>query len=127
MPILPTVTIGVLLVAALLVAVFKGSRPPQPIPTTPTSRKRAMFAAFMSVACAAILLVTLTSLGPYVSEHFAPPRPMIILFVGVIAPWFVGIYFAYKAARAENKALRAIGASEVLIFLLAATLSLMSR
>ena len=81
----------------------------------------------MSVVCAAILLVTFTSLGPYVSEHVAPPKPLVVLFVGGIAPWFVGIYFAYKAARAGNKALRAIGASEVLIFLLAATFALLSR
>ena len=81
----------------------------------------------MSVVCAAILLVTFTTLGPYVGEHLAPPKPLIVLLVCGIAPWFVGIYFAYKAARAGNKVLRAIGASEVLIFLSAAALALMSR
>jgi len=57
----------------------------------------------MSVVCAAVLSVTLTRLGPYLREHLAPPKPLLILFVGVIAPWFGGIYFAYKAARATNK------------------------
>jgi len=127
MQILAVISVAVLILAALLVAIFKGSRPPQPIPSTPTSPKQATFAAFMSAVCAAILLATFTSLGPYVSEHLAPPKPLVVLFVGGIAPWFVGIYFAYKAARAGNKVLRAIGASEVLIFLLAATLALLSR
>ena len=81
----------------------------------------------MSVVCAAILLVTFTRLGPYVSEHLSPPKPLIVVFVGGIAPWFVGIYFAYMAARARNKVLRAIGAPEVLVFLLAATLALLAR
>jgi hypothetical protein len=35
--------------------------------------------------------------------HPAPPKPLVILSMGVIAPWFGGIYFAYKAARAANK------------------------
>jgi hypothetical protein len=125
--ILAAISVAVLILAALLVAIFKGSRPPRPIPLTPTSPKQATFAAFMSFVCAAILLVTFTSLGPYVSEHLAAPKPLVVLLVGGIAPWFVGIYFAYKAARAGNKVLRAIGASEVLIFLSAATLTLLSR
>ena len=127
MQILAVSSIAVLILAALLVAIFKGSRPPQPLPSTPTSPKQATFAALMSVVCAAILLVTFASLGPYVSEHLSPPKPLIVLFVGGIAPWFVGIYFAYRAARAGNKVLRAIGASEVLVFLLAATLALFAR
>jgi hypothetical protein len=127
MQILAVISITLLILAALLVAIFKGSRPAQPIRSTPTSPTQAMFAAFISVVCAAIVLVTCTILGPYVSEHLAPPKPMVFLFVGGIAPWFVGIYFAYKAARAGNKVLRAIGASEALIFLLAATLAVLSR
>jgi hypothetical protein len=66
---------------------------------------KAVYAALMSVACAAVLLVTLTRLGPYLSEHLAPPKPLVIFFMGVIAPWFGGIYFAYQAARAANKVL----------------------
>lgn len=127
MQILAVVSVAVLILAALLVAIFKGSRPPQPLPLTPTSPKQATFAALMSVVCAAVLLVTFTRLGPYVGEHLSPPKPLIFLFVGGIAPWFVGIYFAYRAARAGNKVLRAIGASEVLVFLLAATLALFAR
>ena len=127
MQILAVISVAVLILAALLLAIFKGSRPPQPIPSTPTSPRQATFAAFMSVVCAAILLVTFTSLGPYISEHLSPPKPLIVLFVAGIVPWFVGIYFAYRAARAGNKVLRAIGASEVLVFLLAATLALLAR
>lgn len=127
MQILAVTTVAVLILAALLIAVFKGSRSPQPIPATPTPPKQATVAAFMSVLCAVILLVTFTSLGPYVGERFGPPKPLVVLFVGGIAPWFVGIYFAYKAARAGSKVLRAIGASEVLIFLLAAALVLMAH
>jgi hypothetical protein len=124
---LAVISFAVLILSALLVAVFKGSRPPQPIPPTPTSPRQAVYAALISVVCAAVLLVTLTRLGPYLSEHLAPPKPLVILFMGVIAPWFGGIYFAYKAARAANKVLRAIGASEVLIFLLGAALAIVSR
>lgn len=127
MQVLAVISVAALILAGLLVAIFKGSRPPQPIPSPPSPPKQATFAALMSVVCGAILLATFTRLGPYVSEHLAPPKPLVVLFVGVIAPWFVGIYFAYKAACAGNKALRAIGASEVLIFLLAATVALLSR
>ena len=127
MQILAVMSVAILIVAALLISIFKGSRPPQPIPSTPTAPKKATFALFTSVVCAAILFVTFTRLGPYVGEHLAPPKPLVVLLVGGIAPWFVGTYFAYKAARAENKLLRAIGASGVLIFVLAATLALLSH
>ena len=80
MQILAVISVAVLILAALLVAIFKGSRPPQPIPSTPTSPKQTTFAAFMSVVCAAILLVTFTSLGPYVSEHLAPTKPLVVRF-----------------------------------------------
>ena len=127
MQILAVMSTAILIVAALLIAIFKGSRPPQPVPSTPTAPKKAIFAVFMSVVCAAILFVTFTRLGPYVGEHLAPPTPLVVLFVGGIAPWFVGTYFAYKAACAENKLLRAIGASGVLIFVWTATGALLSR
>ena len=127
MQILAVTSVAVVILAALFVAILKGSRPPQPIPSTPTLPKQATFAAFISVLCAAAMLVTFTTLGPYVGEHFAPPKPLVVLFVSGIAPWFVGVYFAYKAARGGNKVLRAIGASEVLIFLLGAALALAAR
>jgi hypothetical protein len=127
MQILAVAALAVLIVAALLIAIFKGSRPLQPIPSTPTSPKQATLAAFISALCAAIPVATFTIVGPYAGERLSPPKPMFVLFVGGIAPWFVGVYFAYKAARAGNKVLRAFGASEVLIFLLAAALAVMSR
>jgi hypothetical protein len=119
MPILPTVTVGVLLVAALLIAIFKGSRPPQPIPTTPTASNQAALAAIVPVVCALISYATLQATGSYLTVHLAPPKPWIMpmrvgMLLGGIVPWFVGIYFAYKTARAANKGLRAIGAVELL-------------
>jgi hypothetical protein len=123
MNMLPVVTVVVLLLATLLVAVFKGSRPPQPIPSNPTAPKRAKFAALVPVVCAVVSYATFKAFGSYLRVHLVPPEQLVIpmrvgWFVGVIAPWFVGLYFAYVAARAANKALRAIGALEVLICLL---------
>jgi hypothetical protein len=38
-----------------------------------------------------------------VGEHLAPPEPLVVLFAGGIAPWFVGVYFAYRRlARGRN-------------------------
>src|SRR6266403_1466650 len=42
MNMLPVVTVAVLLLATLLVAAFKGSRPPQPIPSNPTTQVRGL-------------------------------------------------------------------------------------
>jgi hypothetical protein len=128
MQILATIVVAVVLLAGLLVAIFKGSRPPQPIASSPTPPKRAAIAAFVPVVCAVIQYATFRALASYLWTHLAPPKPLIVLFlVGLIAPWFVGLYFAYSAARAANVVLRAIGASEVLIFLMAAGLVLLSR
>ncbi len=65
----------------------------------------------------------------YLRDHLAAPRPLAFLIIvfGVIPPWCVGIYFAYRAARAADKTLRAIGSMEVLLFLLAAALPLIAR
>lgn len=123
---LAVISVAVSILSALLVAVLKGSRPLQPIPPTLTSLKQAVYRALISVVCAAVVLVTLTRLGPYLSG-LPPPKPLVNLFMGVIAPWFGGIHFAYGAARAANQVLGAIGASEVLIFLLGAALALVSR
>ena len=114
--------------AGVLAIIYKGSRPLQTVPENPTAPKKAAFAALMSLVCAFIPYATFRGLDLYMRDHFAPPqRPLVILICGVIAPWCVGIYFAYRAARTANKALRAIGSLEVLIFLLAAALVLMSR
>ena len=69
---LAVISFAVLILSALLVAVFKGSRPPQPIPPTPTSPRQAVYAALISVVCAAVLLVTLTRLGPSESLQWPP-------------------------------------------------------
>ena len=122
---------GVTLVAflaGLLAIIYKGSRPLQPVPENPTAPRKAAFAALVSLVCAFIPYATFKGLDLYMRDHFAPPpRPVVILICGVIAPWCVGIYFAYRAARTANKALRAVGSVEVLIFLLAAALVLISR
>jgi membrane protein CcdC involved in cytochrome C biogenesis len=62
-------------------------------------------------------------------NHLAVPRPLSIwiILIGVIAPWCVGIYFAYRAARAANKTLRAIGSMEVLVFLLGLAVPLVAH
>lgn len=123
MSVLPVVAVVVLLLAALFVATFKGSRTPLPIPSSPTAPKRAVFAAFVPVACAGISYAALKGFEIYLGVHLAPPGPLVIpmrvgWFAAVIAPWFIGVYFAYIAARAANRVLRAIGALEVLICLL---------
>ena len=119
-----------ILFAAILLAflvgvfalIYKGSRPPQPIPEHPTPSKKAAVASVIPVACAAILCATFKGLDWYLRDDLAVPGPFafLIILIGVIAPWCVGMYSAYRAARAENRAVRAIGSLEVLIFLLAA-------
>jgi hypothetical protein len=113
----------VALLAGVLVVIYKGSRPLQPIPENSTPPRHAVFAALMPVLCTAALYATFI----YLRDHLFPPRPLAILFAGVIAPWCVGLYFAYRAARTANRVLRAIGAVEVLIFLLAGALVLIAR
>jgi hypothetical protein len=124
------VLLGVTLIAFLagvLAIIYKGGRPLQPVPENPTAPRKAAFAALVSLVCAFILYATFKGLDLYMRNHFSPPpRPVVILICGVIAPWCGGIYFAYRAARAANKALRAVGAVEVLIFLVAAALVLIS-
>jgi hypothetical protein len=58
---------------------------------------------------------TYKGLDLYLTVHLVPPKPLILpmragWFVGGVAPWFVGLYFAYVTARAANKVLRSIGA-----------------
>ena len=123
-----------ILFAAILVAflagvfacIYKGSNPPQPLPEHPTPPKKAAVASVIPVVCAAILYATFKVLTWYLRDHLAVPGPLafLIIFMGGIAPWCVGIYSAYRAARAENKFLRTIGSMEVLIFLLVAAVPL---
>jgi hypothetical protein len=112
--------------AGVFALTYKGSRPPQPLPEHPTPPRRAVVAAFIPIVCAAILYATFKGLDLYLRSHLEVPRApaTLIIVMGVVAPWCVGIYWAYRAARAANKVLRAIGAMEVLIFLLAAAVPL---
>ncbi len=66
---LPGVTLLLLLVAAVLVAVLKGSRSPQPLPSNPTPDKTAMLAALIPVACSAISYATFKALDLYLSHY----------------------------------------------------------
>jgi hypothetical protein len=109
--------------------IYKDSRPLQPVPEHPTPPKKAVVASLVPVVCTAILYGTFKGVDLYLRDHLAAPKPLafFIIAFGVIAPWCVGIYFAYRAARAANKTLRAIGSMEVLVFLLAAALPLVAR
>ena len=127
---------GILFVAMMLAflagvfaLIYKGSRPPQPLPEHPTPPRRAIVASFIPVVCAAILYATFKGLDLYLRDHLEVPRlpAILIIVMGVVAPWCAGIYSAYRAARAANKVLRAIGSMEVLIFLLAAAVPLLAR
>ena len=127
---------GVLLAAILLAflagafaLIYKGSRPPQPVPEYPTPHRRAVAASFIPIVCTGILYATFRGLDLYLRDHLTVPRLLAILIImmGVVAPWCVGIYSAYRAARTANKILRAVGSMEVLIFLLAAAVPLAAR
>ena len=115
--------------AGVFALIYKGSRPPQPVPEHPTPRKKAVAASLIPVVCAAILYATFKGLDLYLSDHLQVPRlpAILIIAMGVVAPWCVGIYSAYRAARAANKVLRAIGSVEVLIFLIAAAVPIIAR
>src|SRR6476646_6265930 len=119
-----------ILFAAILVAflagvfalIYKGSRPPQPISESPTPPRKAVIACLIPVLCVVILFGTFEGLALYLRNHLEVPRvpAILIVVIGVVAPWCIGIYSAYRAARTANKALRAIGSMEVLLFLIAA-------
>jgi hypothetical protein len=122
---------GILLafLAGVVALIYRGSRPPQPGPEHPTPPKRAVVASLIPVVCTAILYATLRGLDLYLRDHLTVPRlpAILIIVIGVVAPWCVGIYSAYRAARAANKILRAIGSMEVLILLLAAAVPIVAR
>ena len=127
MQILPAVTIAVLILAALLISIFKGSRPPQPLPLTPTPTRNAVIAAFVPPLSVLIVCATFRGVEAYTRTHLVPPMPLVILFLGILALWCVGLYFAYVTSCAANKVLRTVGALEMLTFLLAGGLALLSR
>lgn len=115
--------------AGVCALIYKGSRPLQPVPEYLTPPRKAAVASLISVACTAILYVTFKGLDLYLRDHISVPRSLAIMIIvfGVIAPWCVGIYSAYRAARTANKILRAVGSIEVLIFLLAAAVPILAR
>jgi hypothetical protein len=117
------------LLAGVFALIYKGSRPPQPVPEHPTPPRRAVVASLIPVVCTAILYATFRGLDLYLRDHLTVPRlpAILIIVIGVVAPWCVGIYSAYRAARAANKILRAIGSMEVLILLLAAAVPIVAR
>ena len=117
------------LLAGVYVLIYKGSRPPQPVSEHPTPPKKAVVASLIPVVCIAILYGTFKGLDLYLRDHLTAPRPLafVIIVFGVIAPWCAGIYFAYRAARAENKTLRAVGSMEVLLFLFAVAALLVAQ
>lgn len=115
--------------AGVFALIYKGSRPPQPVPEHPTPPRRAVVASVIPVVCTAILYATFRGLDLYLRDHLRVSRlpAILIILMGVVAPWCVGIYSAYRAARAANKILRAVGSMEVLIFLLGAAVPLVAR
>jgi uncharacterized membrane protein len=115
--------------AGVFALIYKGSRPPQPVSEHPTPYRKAIVASLIPVACTAILYATFKGLDLYLRDHLQVPRltATLIIVMGVVAPWCVGIYSAYRTARAANKVLRAIGSMEVLIFLIAAAVPLVAR
>ena len=114
--------------AGVFALIYKGSRPPQPLPELPTPPERAVLASIIPVVCIAILYAAFKGLDLYLRDHLRVPSPaaIFIILMGVCL-WCLGIYSAYRAARAANKILRAIGSMEVLIFLLAAAVPLVAR
>ena len=115
--------------AGVFALIYKGSRPPQPVPEHPTPPRRAVVASIIPVVCTAILYATFRGLELYLRDHLTVPRlpAILVIVMGVVAPWCVGIYSAYRAARAASAVLRAIGSMEVLIFLLAAAVPILAR
>jgi len=115
--------------AGIFALIYKGSRPLQNVSEHPTPPRRAVVASLVPVVCTAILCATFKGLDLYLRDHLTVPRvaAILIIVIGMVAPWCVGIYYAYRAARAANRTLRAIGSMEVLIFLLAAAVPLVAR
>jgi membrane protein CcdC involved in cytochrome C biogenesis len=122
-------TILLAFLAGVFALIYKGSRPPQPVPEHPTPRRKAIVASLIPVVCTAILYATFKGLDLYLRDHLQVRRlpAILIIAMGMVAPWCVGIYSAYRAARAANKVLRAIGSVEVLLFLIAAAVPIVAR
>lgn len=125
----PFVAILLAFLAGVFGLIYKGSRPPQPISEHPTPYRKAVVASLIPVVCATVLCATFGGLELYLRNHLHVPSlpASLIIMIGVVAPWCVGTYFAYRTARAANKILRAIGSMEILIFLIGAAVPLVAR
>lgn len=99
-----------------------------PVPASPFPVKRRFMeldgvqtlSAIAPVVCALISYATYRAIDSHLAVHLAPPKPWIMpmrigMLFGVIAPSFVGVYFANQTARAANRGLRFVGAMEMLV------------
>lgn len=77
--------------AGIFALIYKGSRPPQPVPEHSTPPRRAVVASFIPVVCTAILYATFRGLDLYLRDHLTVPRlaAILIVLIGVVAPWCV--------------------------------------
>ncbi len=133
----------ILVIAPLVLAVVKGSRPPQPLPVSEESVFRGRerrWAVLIPPICGAASVISLRvmakvadwySVPEWVTTgaHNQPPVPAqvarVLLDAAVIVPWFVGAYFAFFAARrTRNIWARSIAVIEFVICFLAGSLYL---
>ena len=114
------VSIG-LVVGAILIATIKGSRAAQPVERKATPAKRSILAAFVPLVCAAVSGATFEFVIPWymsVTHYTLPSFPWLLragMFVCGVIPWFIGSYFAFQVSRTANRALRAVGAVELVL------------
>jgi len=128
-PILASIFVMGLILGGLLIAIFKGSRPPIPVPRHFTPPRRAAIAVAVSIFCVVVIYATPRAVELFEKTYFVPSQPILTAsaILGVVVPYFLALYYAYVAARAEQILLRAIGATEVLIFSLVGVIVLLER
>jgi len=86
-----------------------------------TSTKRSILKAFVPMVCAVGSGATFEFFIPWyvsVTHHGVPSFPWLLragMFVCGVIPWFIGSYFAFHVARTANRALRAVGAVELVL------------
>lgn len=132
----------ILVVAPLVLAVLKGSRPPQPLPDIEQDvswQRERRWAVLVPSVCAAASIISFRVMEKVADWYSAPEvsigarnRPPIppqvahvLLDAAVILPWFIGAYFTFFAARrTRNLAVRAIALVEFVICFLAGSMYL---
>jgi hypothetical protein len=62
-------TILLAFLAGVFALIYKGSRPPQPVPEHPTPRRKVIVASLIPVVCTAILYATFKGLDLYLRDH----------------------------------------------------------